>query len=167
MRDPNRKRAALYGFAFHAAVIAIMIGLALWNRAPLVPGVLARGIPILLLSATVLYWFIVGPYLPSRSKRKGAVFADSAIGMMVELAVVTMTSILYALVATLPALAGGLGAFGGAFFSTAAYTLLWMFGSFFIQTLVIGNAAGLVGWLVLKKLEERAEKQKAAANPQA
>lgn len=167
MRDPNKKRAALYGAAFHAAVVVIMIALAVKNRAPLDAHVLARAIPILLVAAAVLYFFIGGPYLTARSKRKSAVFSDALIGMVLEVAVVALTSILYALVATLPALGQGFGVFGAAFGQSSAYTLLWMFGSFFTQILVFGNAAGLVGWFVLKKLDDRAAKQAAASNPPA
>lgn len=167
MRDPNKKRAALYGAAFHAAVVVIMIALAVKNRAPLDGHVLARAIPILLVAAAVLYFFIAGPYLGTRSKRKSAVFSDALIGMVLEVAVVALTSILYALVATLPALGQGFGTFGSAFGQSSAYTLLWMFGSFFTQILVIGNAAGLIGWFILKKLDDRAAKQAAAANPPA
>jgi hypothetical protein len=35
------------------------------------------------------------------------------------------------------------------------FAFLWTFGSFFTQILVVGNAAGLIGFLVLKKLGER------------
>ncbi len=162
MRNSSRKRAAAYGAAFHAAVVVIMIGIAILNRARLDIPVLARAVPLLILSATGLYYFIVGPYLDGRSQRKGAVFADSVIGMIVEAAVVALTSVLYALVAALPNLGAGVGAFGSAFGQASAYTLLWMFGSFFTQILVIGNAAGLIGWVVLKKLGERAAKRQAA-----
>lgn len=165
MRDSNRLKAAAYGVAFHAVAVIIMLGLALKNRAPLEAGVLIRAIPALLASAAVLYFFIVGPYLPSRSLRKAVVFADSAIGMLVECAVVALTSFLYALLVTLPALPGGLGTFASAFASTASFTLLWMFASFFVQILVIGNAAGLVGWFVLKKLAERAAAAAARHDP--
>lgn len=165
MRDPNKIRAALYGAVFHAAVVVIMIALAMKNRATLDAHVLVRAIPLLLASATVLYAFIGGRYLAARSKRKSAVFSDALIGMVLEIAVIALTSILYALVATLPALGQGVATFAGAFGQSSAYTLLWMFGSFFTQILVIGNAAGFVGWFVLKKLDDRAAKQAAAANP--
>ncbi len=155
MREPNRVWAGLYGAAFHALLVVIMVGLALYNRAELVPAVLVRAVPVLLVSALVLYYFIVGPYLPSRSKRKAAVFADSAIGMLVETAIAVLTSVLYSLIASIPTLSDGFGAFGPTFLWTSARTLLWMFGSFFVQILVVGNAAGLVGWVVLKKLADR------------
>lgn len=165
MRDPNRKWAAIYGVAFHAAAVLIMVGVAIKNRAPLEGAVLARAIPLLLIASAVLYFFIVGRYVAGRVKKKGVVFLDSVIGMMVETAVVALASILYALVASLPALAAGAGAFLLAFGQSSAYTLLWIFAGFLVQILVIGNAAGLVGWLLLKKLDERAARRQGAPTP--
>ena len=42
-----------------------------------------------------------------------------------------------------------------------AFAFLWTLGSFFLQILVIGNAAGFLGWWVMKKVKERRAAQQA------
>jgi hypothetical protein len=105
----------------------------------------------------VVYAFVVGPYLPRRPTTKGAVLFDSAVGMFAECALVVLTAILYAFIASARApVGGGIGPYFADVASTALFAFLWSFGSFITQILVVGNAAGLVGWWVLKRLARRA-----------
>lgn len=147
--------AGLYGVAFHAVVVLVLVWIAVKNQANVPAEFWWRTTPPFLVAAFVVYALLVGPYLPRRPTTKGAVFFDSAVGMLAECAIVVFTAIVYAFVT---ARGGGEGAGGylANAASTALFAFLWSFGSFITQILVIGNAAGLVGWWVLKKRASRA-----------
>lgn len=146
--------AGLYGLAFHLIVIAVLVWIAAKNQANVPAAFWWTTAPPFLLASFAVYALLVGPYLPRRPTTKGAVFLDSAVGMIAECTVVVLTAILYAFVVAARGDAPS-GGYLGDVASTAAFAFLWSFGSFFTQILVVGNAAGLIGWLVIKKISER------------
>jgi hypothetical protein len=155
MRIPIRIWAGLYGVAFHAVAAALAIYTAVRNRAGIEAGFWWTAIPPFLVAAFVVYALIVGPYLPKRPTTRGAFFYDSAIGMLAEVAVVAGTAILYAFVVSTRVLEQGVGAYLGAVLNMTIFGFLWALGSFFLQVLVVGNAAGLVGWWVMKRVNAK------------
>jgi hypothetical protein len=158
MRTKLRLLVGAYGVLFHAVVAGAVLAIALKNRAPISALFWSITIPALLLSAFVVYAFAVAPYVARREQRKGAVFFDALVGMAAEPAVVALTALLYGVVAASAATSatgGGAGAFAAELASRAQLALLWSFANFMTQILVIGNAAGFVGFVVLKRLAAR------------
>lgn len=154
MRLPIRVWAGLFGLAVHVVVLVA----ALWNvqSASDIPSKfwVTMALPFFT-AAFVVYALVVGSYLPKRPSHRGAVFFDSAVGMLAELGVVVLTAVLHALVSSTGALAGGLGAYLAAVANNTLFGFLWAVGSFFMQILIVGNAAGFVGWWVMKRVNAR------------
>jgi hypothetical protein len=141
----------LYGLVFHAIVAAIAVAVALRNQARIGTGVFAVVVPALLAAGFLVYAVVVAPYVAKRSR--ASVLWDSAVGMLAEVAVAVVTSVLYAVLMSAQALAsGGAGELLSSFAANATFAFLYTLGNFFVQVLVIGNAAGLVGWWILKKV---------------
>lgn len=157
MRLPIRVWAGLYGLAFHAVAVGLAVWTARRNQAVIPETFWWQIVPPLLLAAFVVYALVAGAYLPKRPDRKGAVFFDSIIGMAAELGIAALTSILYAFVAAAGAFAHGFGAYLSAAGSMTLFAFLWLLAgrNSLVTLLVVGNAAGLVGWWVLKKVSAR------------
>jgi hypothetical protein len=155
MRLSIRVWAGLYGLAFHA----VAVGLALWtarrNQADIPASFWWAVVPPLLVAAFVVYALVVASYVPKRPTHRMTVFYDCVVTMLAEVVVLAVTSVLYALLISRGALAGGLGAYLSASANMTAFAFLWTLGSFFLQVLVIGNAAGFLGWWVMKKIGAR------------
>jgi hypothetical protein len=145
----------LYGVLFHVVVTGVVAWVGHRNQAGIPGSFWVQAVPPFLVAALAVYALVVAPYVPRRSTTKGAVFFDSAVGMFAEAAVFVLAAFLYAALVSAPAFGHGLSAYATAVASTTFFGILWAFGSFFLQILVVGNAAGLVGWWVLKKIAAR------------
>lgn len=156
MASATRLETGLYGAAFHAAVGGTLVAIAAWNRAPIPPRFWAIALPCAVVMGGLVYALIVAPYAMRREYRKGIVFFDSAVGMFAELAVVAFTALAYGVIdaATSPE-----GLTAAAVGNHVLFVFLYAVGNFLTQVLVIGNLAGLVGWVLLKR---RATKPDAA-----
>lgn len=152
MSRVSRRAVAFYGVAFHAIVVVVLAAVAAGKAVPVPRGLYGAAVgPVLIASFAVYYW-VVGRYVARRRHSRGAVFTDSAVGMFAECMIVPLAAALYGIVvATTLSTAD----FFGAAVHNALASLLYVFGTFFVQLLAIGNAAGLIGWVVLKRLEER------------
>lgn len=146
----------LYGLAFHVLVVAAVAWTGHRNRAGIPATFWLEAVPPFLAAALAVYALVVAPYVPRRATTRGAVLFDSAVGMFAETAVFVLAAFLYGVVAAAPAAREGIGAWASSATSMTYFAVLWSFGSFFLQILVVGNAAGLVGWWVLKRLAARA-----------
>jgi hypothetical protein len=152
----TRLSVGLYGLLFHAAVVGIAAWVGQRNQAGIPARFWLEAAPPFLAAAFAVYAVVVAPYVPRRATTRGAVLFDSVVGMLAETAVFVLAALLHGAAAAAPAARGGLGAWASAWAATSAFAILWAFGSFFLQILVVGNAAGLVGWWVLKRLAARA-----------
>jgi hypothetical protein len=157
MPRSNKLWAGLYGVAFHLLAVVVVAAVAARNQVEISSRFWWTTVPPLLVAAFVVYALLVGPYLPRRPTTKGAVLYDSAVGMFAELGIVVGTAVLYGLVAPAAA-ADRSGSYLADAASTALFAFLWTFGSFFTQILVVGNTAGLVGFVLLKRLAARRAK---------
>lgn len=155
MRLPIRVWAGLYGLAFHAAAVVLALWTAKRNQADIPASFWWTAVPPLLVAAFVVYVAIVGPYVPRRPSHRMTVFYDCVVTMLAEVAILALTSVLYALLVSRGALSSGAGAYLGTAANMTAFAFLWTLGSFFMQVLVIGNAAGFLGWWVMKKVNAR------------
>ncbi len=152
----TRLRVGLFGLLFHAIVIAGALGIAATNRAPMHARFWAVAAPALLVAAFAMYAVVVAPYVARRAAKRGVAFLDAAIGMAVEPAIVILATVLFSAISAGPALRDGAAAFAATLGGHVHLGLLWLAANFMTQILVIGNAAGFVGFLVLKRLAERA-----------
>ena len=109
--------------------------------------------PLLLVAAAAVYALVIGPYLARRDPgKRWVVLNDCLLGMLAECAVVTVFALLHGVIAALPALPeAGAGGFLVAAAANASFALLYALANFMDQILVIGNAAGLVGWWLLRR----------------
>jgi hypothetical protein len=160
MRSVNtvtRLQVGLFGLAFHVAAAGLFAAKAAGvpgsdPRAVIGPGAAAA------VAAFAVYALLVAPYAQKRfgSARKGVVLYDFLIGMLAELAVVAVAALLFGAATTAGALAAaGLGGWLAAAGRAAAFSFLWTIGTTMTEVLVLGNAAGFAGFIVLKKLAAR------------
>ena len=149
-------RVGLYGLVFHAVVVLCALAVAAANRAPIHARFWAIAAPALLVAAFAMYALIVAPYVARRTAKRGVAFLDAAIGMAVEPAVAILATVLFSVVSAWPALADGAAAYAATIGGHVYLALLWLVANFATQILVIGNAAGFVGFLLLKRLAARA-----------
>jgi hypothetical protein len=155
MRLPNRLWVGLYGLAFHVLAVLLVLWTARRNQADIPADFWWAAVPPLLVAAFAVYALVVAPYVPKRPTHKMLVFYDCVVAMLAEVAILALTSVLYGLLASRDALAGGAGAWLGAAANMMAFAFLYALGSFFLQVLVVGNAAGFLGWWVMKKVNAR------------
>lgn len=169
MKSVTRLSVGLFGFVFHLAAAALLAAKA--SRAPtadlraLVGPALAAAV-----AAFVVYALVVTPYARKRfgTAKKGVVFFDFLVGMLAEVAVVALAALLFALPSASAAFATA--GFGGALahvVRTTALAFLWAVGTAMTEILAVGNGAGFVGYIVLKKLAARGERTAAAESRQA
>jgi hypothetical protein len=156
MASATRLETALYGAAFHAAVGGALVAIAAWNRAAIPARFWAIALPCAVVMGGLVYLLAVAPYVMRRVYRKGSVFFDSAVGMFAELAVVAFTAAAFGVIDAVTAAEGVTAASVG---NHVLFVFLYAVGNFLTQILVIGNLAGLIGWVLLKR---RAPKPEAA-----
>lgn len=150
MRTPLRV-AAVYGLLFHAVVAAIVVWVARSHRARIEPGFWWVAVPLVLAAGAGGFALVAGPYLRRRNdRRRGVVLVDALVGMLAECVTVVQLALLFGAVAAART-GGGAAAALAAFASNASFVALYAAASFLEQILVVGNAAGLVGWWLLKR----------------
>jgi hypothetical protein len=146
-------RAAVFGLAFHGAVSAGAVAVAAANHARVDGRFWVLSVPLVLIAGAAAYALVVGPYLSRRSSAgRSVVLVDCLIGMLAECAAVALFALLFGLSSGLGTLPQG-GASGVLVTAAngAAFALLYAAANFMEQILVIGNAAGLAGWLILRR----------------
>ena len=148
MASATRLETGLYGAVFHGVVGGALVAIATWNRAPIPERFWAIALPCAVVVGGLVYLVAVAPYANRRVYRKGSVFTDSAVGMFAELAVVAFTALFYGLIDAATAAESVTAAALG---QHVLYVFLYAVGNFLTQILVIGNLAGLVGWVLLKR----------------
>jgi hypothetical protein len=165
VNNVTRLTVGLFGLVFHAAVAGLLAAKAAASpQADL--GALVGPSVALAAAAFVVYALLVTPYARKRfgTAKKGIVFFDFLIGMLSEIAVVALAALLYAI----PSAAGAFAASGVTGYlanlvRTTALAFLWVVGTAMTEVLAVGNGAGFVGFIVLKKLAARSA---GAAAPQ-
>jgi hypothetical protein len=152
----NRLQVSAFGALFHAAIGLAVAAVGAANRAGVSGRFYATTIPALFLAAGAVYALLVAPYVAKRPTGKGRVLFDCAVGMLAEVAVVALTAALWGAIVSWPAAGQGASAYLGAAGNNAFYAVLWAGANFTTQILTLGNAAGFVGFLLLRLREKRA-----------
>jgi hypothetical protein len=153
----TRVRVGLFGLAFHVAAAGLLAA-----KAARAPGSDPRAVvgpaAAAAAAAFAVYALLVAPYAQKRlgSARSGVVLHDFLVGMLAELAVVGLAALLFGAATTAGVLAvAGAGGWLAATGRAAAFAFLWTIGTAMTEVLVLGNAAGFAGFIVLKKLAAR------------
>jgi hypothetical protein len=151
----RRLQVASYGALFHLTIAGAVAAIGALNRAGISGQFYATTVPALVLAAALVYAMAVAPYVAKRPTGKGRVFFDCAVGMLAEVAIVAVTAAIWALIVSAPVLGDGFGTFLGTAGNNAFFALLWAIASFTTHVLVLGNAAGFVGFMLLRLRERR------------
>lgn len=156
MARTSRLRVGIFGVVFHASMALLIAALGAARGEAFSREFWLVLLPSILASSFFVYLVVVWPYLTRRTRRRGVVLYDSAVGMIAECAIAVVTSLLMAAVHAAPTLgrAGAL-AYAGAVAQGTLYGLIWALADFFIQMLIVGNAAGITGWYVLERAEQK------------
>jgi hypothetical protein len=165
VKSVNRLTVGLFGLVYHLAVAGLLAAKASrsahGDAGAIVGPTVAVGV-----AAFLVYALVVTPYARKRygTAKKGIVFFDFLIGMVVEVAVVAVAALLYALFAASPAFAAqGVAGYLSGVLRGTALAFLWAVGTAMTELLAVGNGAGFLGYVVLKKLAARNERGAAAA----
>ncbi len=144
-------KVGLYGVVFHAVILALFFGARSSGDAnpPLYYLIAA---PLVLASAFIVYFFFLSSYVQKREGMQRVIVFDSLAGMLGEYMIFTLAVILYSLFFGLQALVReGAGAFVDAIATGLFVNLLFIYATYMVHMLVIGNLAGLAGWFILKQ----------------
>ena len=145
------KKVGLFGLAMHFAIVVVFVLLRTMKGEHFGPEFLFVALPLLLVSAYLVYLLVVSRYLLRRKGMVKPLFIDALVGMLVEYIIFTLAGALFGIfdgLRTGPL--QGAGMLGG-LLSSVFMNILWVYATFMVQILVLGNLCGLVGWLVLKK----------------
>lgn len=113
-------------------------------------------LPILALSAFVVYYFVVSSYVVKRADIQKPIFIDSLVGMLAELIIVTLGVVCYSMWITFSNMhKQDSGVIASDLTTGILVNLLWTFGMFMVHILIVGNIAGLAGWYLLKKVDSK------------
>lgn len=160
MVGPSRLRVGVFGILFHASMASLIAILAAARGEPFSRAFWLVFLPVILLASFLAYALVVWPYAARRTRRRGVVLYDSAVGMLAEIVIAVVTSVMMAAVHATPVLRGaGAAAYAGAIAQGTVHGLLWTLSDFFLQVLIVGNAAGIAGWYVLERRAQRSPPQ--------
>jgi hypothetical protein len=145
------KKVGLYGFVSHAVIVLAFVMSRSLRGERLGNDLLLVGVPLLFLSSFLIYAFIVSRYVLRREGIQKPVIIDSLVGILSEYMIFTLAAVLFGIY---DGLRGGPGAgagIGRALLTSVFMNILWVYATFMVQIIVIGNVCGLVGWYLLRK----------------
>jgi hypothetical protein len=163
VKSVTRLSVGLFGFLFHLAAAGLLAAKAARSPAADLRSIVGPTIAVAV-AAFVIYAIIITPYAKKRfgTAKRGIVFFDFLIGMLAEIAVIALAALLHAIPAASGAFAaGGVAGYLANVLSTTALAFLWAVGTAMTEVLAVGNGAGFVGYIVLKKLAAREQRASA------
>lgn len=146
-----RSRVGFYGFLFHVVVIAAFLAARTLRGEQLGADLLFVAVPMLLLSSFLVYAFAVSKYVERRQGTQRSALADSLVGMLAECMIFTLAAAFAGLFEGVRRGPTAESGFWSALLTPVIMNILWAYATFFVHILLIGNAAGLVGWFLMKK----------------
>lgn len=144
-------RVGLFGATIHLLLLAIGLASGFLRKSELEPGPPLAFSLFLILSAFLVYFFIVTRYVRKRAGMAKSVLTDSLIGMLSELMIATLAAALTGFYASAKVFFSQGTAFLGSLGYNILLFLLWIYGTHLLSILVAGNIAGLIGWYLLDK----------------
>ena len=145
------KKAGLFGLAMHFAIVVTFLLMRTVKGERFGPEFLFVALPFLLVSAYLVYFLVVSRYLRRREGMVKPLFIDALVGMLVEYIIFTLAGALFGIFDGIRTGAVGESGLLGGLLTSVFMNILWVYATFMVQILVLGNLCGLVGWLVLKK----------------
>jgi hypothetical protein len=145
----TNKKVGLFGVIIHAVIVSAFL-ISRGFRGERIGGdMVSVAVPLLLLSSFIVYTFVVSRYVQRREGMQKPVIIDSLVGILAEYMIFTLAAVLFGLYE-------GFGnrsdaGLGKALLTGVLTNILWVYATFMVQVLVLGNLCGLVGWLLLRK----------------
>jgi hypothetical protein len=149
-------KIGLFGAIINVVVVIGILTFSAVTRGNVGFNVYLSVLPLLAVSAFVVYYFIVSSYVVKRTAIPKPFFYDSLVGMLAELIIVTLGVVCYSVWTSLVHMHGrDWGVVASDISSGILVNLLWLFAIFMVHILIVGNIAGLVGWYLLKKMNPK------------
>ena len=146
----NRK-VGLFGILIHAIIVAVFLLSRNLRGERISTDIVLVAIPLLLFSSFIVYTVVVSRYVQRREGSQKSIIIDSLMGIMAEYMIFTLAAVLFGLYDGLWNRHGSETGFGKALLTGVMMNILWVYATFMVQVLVLGNLCGLVGWLLLRK----------------
>ena len=149
-------KIGFFGMAVNVVVVTGILMFSAVTRGAAVFSEYLPALPMLAVSAFVVYYFIVSTYVVKRAGIQKPVFIDSLVGMLAELILVTLGVVCYSVWITLSNMHGqDLRVIASDLTTGILVNLLWVFAMFLVHILIVGNIAGLMGWYLLGKISQK------------
>lgn len=148
------KKVGLYGFLIHIVIVSFFLALRNLQGEQLNLELSLVAVPLLLLSSFLVYAVVVSRYVQRRAGMQKPAVIDSLVGILSEYMIFTITAVLLGLYDGLRSGYGSGAVTGQTLLTAVLMSLLWVYATFMVQILVLGNLCGLVGWLLLRKKNE-------------
>ena len=149
-------KIGFFGMAVNVVVVTGILMFSAVTRGAAVFSEYLPALPMLAVSAFVVYYFIVSTYVVKRAGIQKPVFIDSLVGMLAELILVTLGVVCYSVWITLSNMHGqDLRVIASDLTTGILVNLLWVFAMFLVHILIVGNIAGLMGWYLLGKISPK------------
>jgi hypothetical protein len=145
------KKAGLYGLAVHAGIVLLFVRTRIFSGEQLGGDLLYVAMPLLLVSAFGVYTLVVPRYLARRAGMQKPLFIDALVGILLEYVIFTSAAVLFGVLDGLRSGPPMGGTMISGMLTSVFMNILWVYATFMIQILVIGNLCGLGGWWLLKK----------------
>jgi len=146
-------KIGLFGAAINVIVVMVILLFSASTRGSGEIRAYLSALPMLAISAFVVYYFVVSSYVVKRKGMQKPVFFDSLVGMLAELIIVTLGAVCYSVWSSLSNLQGkDFRGLASDLTTGILVNLLWVFAMFMVHILIVGNIAGLAGWFLLKKI---------------
>lgn len=146
-----KKRIGLFGLVTHAViVVGFFLSRALRGE-KFGPDLLFAAVPLLLASAFAVYALVVPRYVQRREGMQKPIVIDSLVGILVEFLVFTLAGLLLGLYDGMRVGAASASGLAGGLLTSVVMNVLWVYATFMVHIIVLGNLCGLVGWYLLKK----------------
>ena len=145
------KKVGLFGFLIHTVIIVAFLMSRNLRGEQLGADLVFVAMPLLLLSAFLVYGVVVARYVQRREGMQKAVIIDSLVGILAEYMIFTLAALLFGIFDGLRAGLSSDAGLGKALLTGVVMNMLWVYATFLVQVLVLGNLCGLVGWFLLRK----------------
>lgn len=144
------KKIGLFGLLSHAAMVAAFLLVRYLRGDRFGADLVLIAVPLLLLSAFLVYAAVVSRYVQKREGMQRTVIIDSLVGILAEFIIVTLAALLAGLVDGVRASVGTGAGLGEQVLASVLMSLLWVYATLLVQVIVVGNLCGLAGWFLLR-----------------
>lgn len=146
-----KKKIGLFGLLTHAViVIGFLLSRAMQGE-KFGPDLLFAAVPLLLASSFAVYALVVARYVERREGMQKPIVIDSLVGILVEVLIFALAGLLFGLYDGLRTGAASESGLAGGLLISVVMNVLWVYATFMVHIIVLGNLCGLAGWYLLRK----------------